>query len=317
MPCRCVKAEFQAARRQRNQNIIDRTEYCFLYSPDSQIFHRRGCKAILNAREIRGVVHYYKCSDARLHPCKICNPSPEHETREYSIQPPKKKSCKKSRKKTVTNRTTLTEAEQRAIRRLRQAQEQRAAVERNTALTQQQRDTLCTLSQPSYAFFAAKGYRTFHLRHCTKLSGLSNIEGFSRYADATRCGYHPCKHCRPESKYDIAVSLPIYSAARKESADTLKELCLRFDYEYWEDTGVSYIKTTVGIWKIGISESPYRLDHINLLRTPGNTTEFHRQPRLFLSLRDVFYYIRRHDDSLSFAWKTSRYVPKEAEPETP
>lgn len=37
VPCDCVKAEFRAARRQRNKSIIDRTEYCFLFSPDSAV----------------------------------------------------------------------------------------------------------------------------------------------------------------------------------------------------------------------------------------------------------------------------------------
>ena len=309
IPCSCIQKEFRSARRQRNQDIIDRTEYCFLYSPDSRIFHRRDCKLILNAKEIRGSVHYYTCSDLRLQPCKICNPSPEHETTAHLRNPPKKK----LKKKAGINRRVLSEDEQRAMRRLRQAKEQRTSVERNTALTNEKRETLYTLSQPSFAFFAAKGYKNFHLRHCKKLSGLPNVEGFARYDDARRFGYHPCKCCKPDPKYDIAVSLPIYSADRKgESARTLEDLCLRYGYGYWEDTGVSYVKSPVGIWKIGTNASPYRIDHINLVKTPDNRTDFHRQPRLFLSLRDVFYYIKRHDDHLTLTWQGSEYVPQEA-----
>ena len=58
--------------------------------------------------------------------------------------------------------------------------------------------------------------------------------------------------------------------------------------------------------------TPYRLDHINLTKTPDNRTVFHRQPRLFLSLRDAFYYIKRHDDGLALVWKETEYVPRES-----
>ena len=92
----------------------------------------------------------------------------------------------------------------------------------------------------------------------------------------------------------------------------LKNLCNRFGYKYWEDAGMSYMETEVGIWKVNTNASPYRLDHINLAMDPENRTEFHRQPRLFLSLRDAFYYIKRHDEGLALTWKETAYVPKEA-----
>ena len=44
----------------------------------------------------------------------------------------------------------------------------------------------------------------------------------------------------------------------------LKNLCNRFGYKYWEDAGMSYMETEVGIWKVNTNASPYRLDHINL-----------------------------------------------------
>ena len=43
---------------------------------------------------------------------------------------------------------------------------------------------------------------------------------------------------------------------------------------------------------------PVHLEHINFITKPGNTKEFHRQPRLFLSLKDAFDYIIRHDSKL-------------------
>ncbi len=40
-------------------------------------------------------------------------------------------------------------------------------------------------------------------------------------------------------------------------------------------------------------------EHINLVSTPGDAQHYHVQPRLFLSLRDTFAYIIKHDRQLS------------------
>lgn len=302
IPCDCIKAEFRAARRQRNQSIIARSQYRFLYSPDSTVFHRRGCKIIRNAKQIRGTIYYQACASTGRHPCKICKPSPEQDP----IKPLQSSSQKKP-----SNSANLSAEEQRAINRHRQALEQRKSVERNPALSPEKHTDLCTLSKPGYVFFAARGYKNFHLRHCKKLSGLSHVVGFSHYSDAIKAGYRPCKHCKPDPKFDATVSLPIYSAKRYgESAKLLKDLCNRFGYQYWEEAGMSHIETEVGIWKVNPRVSPYRLDHINLTKDPQNRTNFHRQPRLFLSLRDAFYYIKRHDEGLALTWKETGYVPK-------
>lgn len=58
------------------------------------------------------------------------------------------------------------------------------------------------------------------------------------------------------------------------------------------------METMVGRWKIDASTRPVRLAHINLVREPENTEDYHVQPRLFLSLRDTFDYILRHDYAL-------------------
>lgn len=75
LPCSCVKAEYLKARRQRSQSIIDRSQYNFLYSPNSSVFHRRDCKIMLQARELLGTVHYRSCLDSGRTPCKLCKPS--------------------------------------------------------------------------------------------------------------------------------------------------------------------------------------------------------------------------------------------------
>jgi hypothetical protein len=53
-----------------------------------------------------------------------------------------------------------------------------------------------------------------------------------------------------------------------------------------------------GKWRIDMSLRPVRLEHINLVTERGNTKKFHTQPRLFLSLKDTFDYIMRHDSKL-------------------
>ena len=80
VPCDCVKEEYRKARRTRNQSIIDRTEYCFIYSPDSGVFHRRDCKIALNAKQIMGTVQYHNCLSTGRQPCKVCNPEFKDET---------------------------------------------------------------------------------------------------------------------------------------------------------------------------------------------------------------------------------------------
>lgn len=292
MPCDCIKAEFRAARRVRNQNIIDRSKYNYLYSANSRIFHSRDCKLILSAKTINGSEQYKTCLKLGLSPCKVCNPSPQTAA------------IRKSKA------DALSPDEERAIKRHRQARERRTAVERNPALSMDEREDLCTLSSSGYTFFAAKGCKNFHLRNCKKLSGAADIKGFALYEDAVRAGHRPCKHCKPTEKQDALISLPIYSRRRTwESMKELNSLCKAMGLRHREENGKNYIETETGIWRIDTDKAPYRLAHINLIKTPHNRTQFHRQPRLFLSLSDIVYYIKRHDDSLALVWKETEYEP--------
>lgn len=282
IPCGCVKDEFRAAMRQRNQLIIDRSEYNFLYSPDSEVFHLRKCKIMLAAREIKGTVRYRTCLETGRYPCRICNPMPEHDPGFH------------------VRATELTQAEQRAVNRLKQAQQERNAISQKQGLTKTQRDALYTLSQPGYAFFAAEGYDSFHLRNCKKLSGLADLQGFAHYDHALEEGYRPCKYCKPTDAHDVFVSLPIFTKERdNDSPRLLRSLCVQHRIRFWRESDLFYMETAVGIWRIDTGSTPYRLAHINLLKEPENRTDFHRQPRLFLSLKDAFYYIKRHDQKTS------------------
>lgn len=305
VPCDCVKEDYRKARRTRNQRIIDRTEYCFVYSPDSRVFHRRNCKTALNAKNIMGTVQYRTCLSTGRVPCKVCNPQYSDETYQYVL------SGKKGPHKQNFARG-LSAMEQRAINRHRQAQEERAAYKNSGALEQTGKDDLYTLTQPRFAFWAAAGYKTFHLRNCKKMSGLTNLRGFSLYSEAMSSGYRPCKCCRPTTKHDIHLSLPIYSRRRfGEGLEVLIEACKANSYKYNQEECQFILETPAGIWRINTTTAPYRVQHINKVKTPGNRKNFHHQPRIFHSFQDVFSYIKRHDEKLSFTRNETEYTPTE------
>ena len=131
------------------------------------------------------------------------------------------------------------------------------------------------------------------------MSGLTNLRGFSLHSDAMVAGYRPCKCCKPTPKHDIYLSLPIYSKKRtEEGVQVLVDACKSNSYTYNQEGCHFTLETPVGIWRINTANTPYSLKHINTAMTPDNRTEFHRQPRIFHSLQDVFSYIKRHDDAL-------------------
>ena len=155
------------------------------------------------------------------------------------------------------------------------------------------------LSQPGLAFWASKGYRTFHRRNCSQISGLNQLVGFPRYQDAVRAGYCPCRHCKPSPKQDVVYSIPITNKKRAgESVETLVQLCTEHCLPFHHDNRYFEMQTMVGKWKIDMDLRPVRLEHINLVSQPENTKKYHVQPRLFLSLKDTFDYIMRHDNAL-------------------
>lgn len=310
-PCQCLKEEFMAARRERNQDIIDRTQYNYLYSPGSKVFHRRDCGIMLSAANIMGSFYFDTCEATGRRPCKLCNPTIlDAESRRIRCR---REDSKRGKNASGLQIEQLPKEERRAIERYEQAITERREIECDKHLSKEKKEDLYTLTTSSYAFFAARGYSNFHLRHCRKLSGIPAIRGFALFEDARRAGYTPCKCCKPSSKHDIRVSLPIYTKQREgESAEQLKLLCEKHNFLYSEENGRHRIETGAGIWRLNVSASPYHLEHINLIKTPGNRTNFHKQPRLFLSLLDAFYYIKRHDEGLYFTWKGTEYSPKES-----
>lgn len=291
-PCPCLTEEYRRAKRERNQSIIDRSQYNFVYVKTSPVFHRRDCSRILSANSIMGSIFYDACAKTGRRPCKLCKPSALELVKiPEKIYAPVKVPCGPFQK-------NLPNPEQRAIQRLKQSQEER----RNAPLdsmTDQERADLLTLTQPGYAFWAAAGYQTFHRRDCRKLKGLSNLKGFSRFRDAACAGYTPCKLCKPTKKQDMIYSIPITSQKRQdESIQDLVALCEENQFTYSREAGYFTIRTPLGRWRIHLKCNPIAVDHINLTTTPDNPLLYHRQPRLFLSLADTFAYIKRHDRKL-------------------
>lgn len=304
-PCACCSRDFAAARRERNRWIIDNSEYNYIFSPNSKIFHTRDCKMVLSsAVDVRGTVKYKTCIQRKRKPCKLCKPVPpetekltqkKKSTDTMPVSAPRKQEPNPGKDGRFSKRV-LTVQEQRALHRLKQAQAERENMKNMSCIGAQEKEDLRTLSQPAFAFWAAAGFGSFHLRHCSKLNALSNLRGFALYEDAVRMGYRPCKQCKPSVKHNLEISLPIYSRERNdETIDTLTELCEEHGFAYTKNQQVVQIETAKGIWRIDTDSLPCRIEHINKIYTPGNTTEFHVQPRLFLSLTDIFLYIKRHD----------------------
>lgn len=57
-PCSCCRDEFLDALWDRNQDSIARSEYNYVYSKQSKIFHTRKCSHVLLAYDIQGTVSY-------------------------------------------------------------------------------------------------------------------------------------------------------------------------------------------------------------------------------------------------------------------
>lgn len=294
-PCSCCREEFLDALWDRNQDTIERSDYNFVYSKLSNVFHTRSCSHILLAYDIQGAVLFDTCLKTGRRPCKHCNPEPiVRKAIDFSSLP--KKPSQASQKKAERN---LTKDEKSALGRFKRAKEERETALKKGALTESERNTVMTLSQPGLAFWASRGYRTFHRRNCPQITGLTQLVGFPRYQDAIHAGYCPCRHCKPSPKQNVAFSIPITNKERiGETADTLVQLCTEHCLPFQYDNRYFEMQTMVGKWKIDMSLRPVRLEHINLVLQPQNTKRYHVQPRLFLSLKDTFHYIMRHDSTL-------------------
>ena len=291
--CECCKEEYKKEFRERNIDIIDRTAYTYVYSPDSEVYHKYTCGLILSAKTIMGTRTYNAILKTGKKPCKVCNPTP---TDVYRPLPPQYKEKRLEKKKI---RHLLSSEDAKAVKKQRGIAAERKTKLENTSLTEAEIKDIYTLTQPEFAFWAGKGYQTFHLRSCSKLQELSNLRGFKTYKQAVRAGFTPCRKCKPTAKHDVNVSIPIGNRIRiDEKIEDVEIMCKESGFPCHMEGAYLYIETTVGKWRINIGTSPVKLEHINLAKNPNSNT-YHKQPRIFLSFIDTFDYIKRHDTELA------------------
>lgn len=277
----CIGDEARAASRERMKQIIRDSNYTFVFSPDAKVFHLANCPYALSAKRIMGAGQYGKCTSKGMRPCKHCKPSLKDEipiTKTPASLPPKK--------------------ELQAVIRFERARRERGKAEFKAMSDQERRDFI-TLTNPGYAFWAAAGYGTFHRRDCRKLKELTRIQGFPKYDDAIHAGYTPCKYCKPTKKQDVVYSIPMSNQMRdEESPADLVLLCENAGFEYSQEADIFSFRTKVGRWKIHLEAMPVTVEHLNLTMATDDPSHYHRQPRVFLSLKDAFLYIKQHDESL-------------------
>lgn len=289
-PCDCCKEQYHKAQYSRNERYAMTSGCTYIYSPTSSVFHRYDCKLALRSKKILGTRKYDSLIELGKSPCKVCNPK---STDEHIL---KKES--RERAKANTSLNPLNRQELQAVERQKKAFVERKRKLKDETLSQLERSDVYVLTQPRFAFFSARGYQTFHTKNCTKLQELSDLKGFPTYAAAIRAGLTPCRKCKPTAKSDAKVSIPFTNRIRhNENLDDLVVLCRDEGYVCSYDDYDFYVETPVGKWKIDHTNSPIKVEHINLVTSPGCTT-YHKQPRLFLSLLDTFEYIKRHDNEL-------------------
>ncbi len=293
VPCECCKEDYRNGLRERNIDIIDRTAYTYLYSPDSKVYHKYTCGLILAAKTIMGTRTYEAILKTGKNPCKVCNPTPTDVYRPLPIQYKEKLLSKKKIDR------FLSSDDAKAVKRQRGIAAERKAKLANEGLTDAEIKDIYTLTQPEFAFWAGKGYRNFHIRSCSKLKKLSNLKGFKTYNQAVRAGFTPCRTCKPTEKHDVNISIPIGNRLRAdEKIEDVEIMCKEAGFSCHTESEYCYIETSVGKWRISIGTSPVKLEHINIVKDPM-ATAYHRQPRIFLSYIDTFDYIKRHDEQLA------------------
>ena len=226
-------------------------------------------------------MHEDRCKAVGRRPCKVCRPSAGGIT--Y-----------KPKKQRITELErwgrSLGEAEERGLKRYYEARNERESINMASFESDRERMAFRTLTNSRYAFFAEEGCRTFHLRDCRKIKGLTQLRGFAKFNQAMHAGYRPCRCCNPTKKHDLHCSVPITSQQRKfEHAETLVSMCDYYGFSCSQEGTIFKVQTPVGRWKFNMAVEPYVLHHINLISTPNNEDNYHRQGCLFLSMKDIIF----------------------------
>lgn len=94
------------SQREETARWVANSPYNYLFLADSPVFHRRGCKLILNSKQVLGSVHYGRAIQERR-PCMVCKPVQLTEEEEYSRAAARE--SLKSRLKKAQSTTTVQE----------------------------------------------------------------------------------------------------------------------------------------------------------------------------------------------------------------
>lgn len=79
------KTTVMQERRAKNKNSIEHSNYCYIFTFHSDVFHTRDCSLILNARSICGC-RYYRTALRKRRPCKVCKPQPNNWPAKYQTE---------------------------------------------------------------------------------------------------------------------------------------------------------------------------------------------------------------------------------------
>ena len=241
---------------------------------------RRLSRAPLHPAHFQRAVYYDTCVNTGRRPCKRCKPVPGL----FAFAAPR------TEKESVA--PWLDKKAKRALARHRQAVQERESA-RQTEMTDTQRRDMATLTATDCAFWASRGYKTFHLRTCRKLNGLTHLRGFSTCQQALNAGYQPCRECKPTPKYDIQISMSLETREREdETPENLLALCARLGLNCEYEEPLLRVHTAVADWKLNLTMRPVIIEH-----KPQGSADYHRQHRMFLSVTDAIHYIHTHDSA--------------------
>lgn len=283
-PCDCCKDEFEKERLLYRKWKIEQSGCNFVYLKDSPVFHSKDCHFATCNNDICFSNSYKRLINNGRRPCKICCPEPVLKEYKETKDTPRKVSLPKEQVDAVTRFNKSKKMREQLL---------------DAADSETEREDAFTLTKTSNVFFAGTGYSNFHVAGCAKLNGLSEIKGFSKYSDAVRAGYTPCKHCKPTARQDAVYSVPFYSKpVRNESVDDIEKVCDDCEFSFSKHEDYVLVETPVGIWKMFVWRKPVVLEHINLVIQFDNRFSFHRQPIMLLSFTDAIQYIKKHDYKL-------------------
>ena len=221
------------------------TVFPLLYDPDAKLLHRSDCELLPEDKYLPAYTSFKAPIRRKYKPCSCCREEYLDALWERNQDTIERKGINFSRQVQTAIQApqkqaerNLAKGEKSAIGRFKWAKEERETTLKKGVLTDSERNTVMALSQPGLAFWASRGYRTFHRRNCPQITGLTQLVGFPRYQDAVHAGYCPCRHCKPSPKQNVVF------LSRSQTRSVLAKQRIRW-YSSARST-VSHSNTTIG-----------------------------------------------------------------------